>query len=210
MLLEFVPQYRDETEAASARFTGDAAAPPTARHAGTFGRVAAALAAALAVLLVSTGGRVSPKLLAVLAQADRINHPVFVAGIVFAAVGAAMVLIPLVYLFAQRGSARPVIEQSVRIDLAADVLVVSAPSKELAVEWRGVVAVAETRNLFVLRTLGDLRVVLPKRGVRGFAESQAGVDELRELLRQRVTPMADVARPEASAPGPVPPPRMAA
>ena len=203
MLLEYVPQYRDETEAASARFPGDAPAPAATGVTRTLLSVAAAVAMTIVLLSTSTRGGASATLWGVLAQADKIDHPVFVAGVVLAAIGAAMIVVPLAYLTAQRHSSRPVVEAAVRVDLAGDLLTLRLPLKELAVEWEGVVAVAETRNLFVLKTLGDLRIVLPKRGAPGFAdEPSAAAETLRELLRRRVTPLADLAAAPSPAPAP--------
>ena len=198
MVLEYVPQYRDETEAASARFPGDAANPRAAgapARFGAIGWICVALVLVTLCLLVAPRGRrgnASP-IYSALAEADRIDHPVFIAGIVLVAVGGAMVVVPIAYLLALRRSARPLVAQSIRVDLGDDFITLRLPSKELTVSWQGVVAFAETRHVFVLKTLGDLRLALPKRAVPGVADSPAAVDALRELLRRRVTPFAGVA-----------------
>ena len=132
-----------------------------------------------------------------LAEADRIDHPVFVAGLLLAAVGGAMVVVPLAYALALRRSARPLTSFGVRIDLGDERVTLRTPASELTLTWPGVVAFAETRHLFVLKTLGDLRLALPKRA--------ADPDALRSLLRSRVTPLADL----AAVPPPLPP-RLAA
>jgi hypothetical protein len=202
MVLEYVPQYRDEFEAASARFPGDATQP---RAAGSPARVRAIgwLALAIAVLtlvlllLPRSSSRGPSPFTNALAEADRIDHPVFVAGLVLAAVGGAMVVVPLAYALALRRSARPITSFGVRVDLGYDAITVRTPSSELTLTWPGVVAFAETRHLFVLKTLGVLRLALPKRA--------ADPDALRALLRTRVTPLADV----AAVPPPLPP-RLAA
>ena len=197
MLLEYVPQFRDDTEAASARFPGDAPDPRAPGAPVRFGLAAwacAALIVAAGSLLLTARGRASAALWHALVQADRIDHPVFVAGVLLTAIGGAMVVVPLVYLHGLRRSARAVIEQTVRIDLGDDCLTVRTAAKELSVAWQGVVAVAETRRLFVLKTLGDLRLALPKRAAPGFADEPVqSTDALRELLRRRVTPIAEKA-----------------
>jgi len=210
MFLEFVPQYRDETEAASARFPGDAVrprAPGAPVHFRAIGWICVALViVTLCLLLVPRGRRSNPSpIYRALAEADRIDHPVFIAGVVLVAVGGAMVVVPISYLVALRRSARPLVEQTVRVDLGDDFITLRLPSKELTVSWQGVVAFAETRHVFVLKTLGDLRLALPKRAVPGFADSPAAVDALRELLRRRVAPFAGIAGETPGAP-----PRLAA
>jgi hypothetical protein len=200
MFLEYVPQYRDEFEAASARFPGDATQP---RAAGSPARVRAIGWLALAVAVLTLALLLSPRrssrgpLTDALTEADRIDHPVFVAGLVLAAVGGAMVVVPLAYALALRRSARPLTSFGVRIDLGDERVTLRTPASELTLTWPGVVAFAETRHLFVLKTLGDLRLALPKRA--------ADPDALRALLRNRVTPLADL----AAVPPPLPP-RLAA
>ena len=196
MVLDYVPQHRDDTEAASARFPGDATdprAPGAPVRVGAVGWLAVLLLVATAGLLILPRGK-SSAVRTALVQADRIDHPVFVAGVLLTAIGGAMVVVPLVYLFGLRNSARPVIDTPLRIDLGDDFLTLRLPSKDLIVAWQGVVAVAETRNLFVLKTLGDLRLALPKRAAPGYGDDPVrSVDSLRDLLRRRVAPMAQVA-----------------
>ena len=197
MHLEFVPQHRDDHEAATARFPGDAPdprAPGAPVRFGVAGWVCAALVVAAGLLLFNFRGRAGAVLWHALVQADRIDHPVFVAGVLLTAIGGAMVVVPLVYLHGLRRSTRAVIEQTVRIDLGDDCLTVRTDAKELSLAWQGVVAMAETRRLYVLKTLGDLRLALPKRARPGFAETPIqSADALRDLLRRRVTPIAEKA-----------------
>ena len=183
MQLQYHLHYRDELEAASARFPGD---PPSAAPSRAAGFVLLALVATLAGLLLLARGRNAPGLWDTLAQADRINHPVFVAGVCLAAVGGAMYFVPLTYLLGVRRSARPLHEDPVTMTLADEGITLDAPSKQLRVSWQGVVAVAETRRVFVLKTLGDLRLTLPKRAL----DTPERVDALREFLRLRVPPLA--------------------
>src|SRR5687768_804037 len=149
MFLDYVPQHRDDTEAASARFPGDAPdprAPGAPVRFGPAGWAFAALVVAAGLLLFVSRGRVGAALWHALVQADRIDHPVFVGGVLLTAIGGAMVVVPLVYLHGLRRSARPVIEQTVRIDLGDDYLTLRTDVKELSIAWQGVVAVAETRR----------------------------------------------------------------
>lgn len=199
MLLEFVPQHCDDVEAASARFPGD---PPDPRAAGAPARFGASgwvctgLVVLLAAIVLSARGRGTALVWHALVQADRIDHPVFVIGVLLTAVGGAMVVVPLVYVLGVRRSARPVIDQRVRVHLGEDAVTVRLPHKELSLSWQGAVAVAETRNLFVLKTLGDLRLSLPKRGVPGFADSpDAAVRALRDRLQSKIPPLAAVVAP---------------
>jgi hypothetical protein len=203
MLLEFVPEHRDDFEAASARFPGEAtdrrAATSPARARAMVGVVVAIAVLTTALLLLPRqAGGGGPSLFGqVLAEADEVNDPVFVIGLVVAAVGGAMVVVPLAYAFALRRSHRPLVHHRVRIDLGDEAIVLTTPANELTIVWTGIVAFAETRHLFVLKTLGDLRLALPKRG--------ADADALRALLRERVAPLAGV----ATVPPPLPP-RLAA
>jgi hypothetical protein len=202
MLLEFVPEHRDDFEAASARFPGEAtdrrAATSPARARTLIGLVVAIAALTTTLLLLPRRAGDGQTLFGrVLAEADEVNDPVFVWGLVVAAVGGAMVVVPLAYALAVRRSHRPLARHPARIDLRDDAIVLTTPTNELTVAWTGVVAFAETRQLFVLKTLGDLRLALPKRG--------ADADALRSLLRERITPIAEF----ANAPPPLPP-RLAA
>jgi hypothetical protein len=199
MLLEYVPQQRDDFEAAAARFPGEAARPHAAWSPG---RVRAVGWVAVAVVLLTTALLLLPRrsplggsvFAEAMLEADRIDHPAFVIGLVTVAIGGAMVVVPLAYALALRRSPRPLTGYAVRIELGEDAVAVFTPGNELTVAWTGVVAFAETRHLFVLKTVSDLRVVLPKRA--------ADPDALRTLLRGRVAPMACVAA--------VPSPRLAA
>ena len=189
MLLEFVPEHRDDFEAASARFPGEAinrrAATSPARARAVLGLVVA-IAVVTTALLVLPGRTARPSLFGqVLAEADEVNDPVFVCGLIVAAVGGAMVVVPLAYALAVRRSHRPLTHDRVRIDVGDEAIILTTPTIELTVAWTGVVAFAETRHLFVLKTLGDLRLALPKRG--------ADPDALRSLLRRRIAPLAEVA-----------------
>jgi hypothetical protein len=190
MFLDYIPQYRDDFEAASARFPGDATQPQAAESPArvrAIGWLALAIAVLTLALLLSPRRslRGTSPFTDTLAEADRIDHPVFVVGLLLAAIGGAMVVVPLAYALALRRSARPLTTFAVRIDLGDDAITVRTPASELTLSWPGVVAFAETRHLFVLKTLGDLRLALPKRA--------ADPDALRTLLRTRVTPLADVA-----------------
>ena len=209
MLLEYVPQYRDDADAASARFPGDAPNPRAAgapTRPGVLGWSATAVLVAFVYLLLAPPGRATSApspLRDALLQADRIDHPVFVAGVLLTAIGAAMVVVPLAYLLALRRSNRPVIDQTVRVDLGEDFLTLKLPSRQLTIAWHGVIAFAETRNAFVLKMLGDLRLSLPKRATPGFNDSPRAVEGLRNLLRRRIAPLADAVG--APVPNPVPP-----
>ena len=184
MQLRYHLHYRDELEAVSARFPGD---PPFATPPRGVGFLLLALIATLiALLLLISRGRAAGGLWNTLAQADRINHPVFVAGVLLVAVGGAMYFVPLTYLLGVRRSARPLHDDPVTLVLHDDGLTLDAPSKQLHLSWAGVVAFTETRRVFVLKTLGDLRHTLPKRALD--TPERAGA--LRDLLRLRVPPMA--------------------
>lgn len=67
--------------------------------------------------------------------------------------------------------------------------------KELLVKWDGVAAVARTPTLFVFKTVGDLRLLLPLRAVGGGQD----VRHLEVELRRFVPPLAAVA-PSTSSP----------
>ena len=183
MHLQYHLHYRDELEAASARFPGD---PPAAAPSRGIGFLLLALVATLVGLLLLSRGRAAPALWNTLAQADRINHPVFVAGVLLVAVGGAMYFVPLTYLLGVRRSARPLHDDPVTLRLDDDGLTLDAPSKQLHLSWAGVVAFTETRRVFILKTLGDLRLTLPKRAL----DTPERTDALRELLRHRVLPLA--------------------
>ena len=193
MQLQYHLHYRDELEATSARFPGDV---PTDRPPRGVGLLLLALVAMLIALLLFARGRAAPGLWDTLAQADRVNHPVFVAGVCLFAVGGAMYFVPLTYLLGVRRSARPLHNDLVTLVLDDDGLTLDAPAKQLRLSWAGVVAVAETRRVFVLKTLGDLRLTLPKRAL----DTPERTDLLRELLRLRVPPLAQP-RPVAQQPG---------
>jgi hypothetical protein len=202
MLLEYVPEHRDDFEAASARFPGEAinprAAGGPARARAVLGLVVAVAVVATALLLLPRPPVRGPSLFGqVLTEADEVNDPVFVWGLVVAAVGGAMVVVPLAYALAVRRSHRPLTRHPVRIDLDDRAVVLTTPTNELTIAWAGVVAFAETRHLFVLKTLGDLRLALPKRG--------ADPDAVRRLLRERIAPIAGI----VNVPPPLPP-RLAA
>jgi len=158
MLLEFVPEHRDDFEAASARFPGEAtdrrAATSPARARTLIGLVVAIAALTTTLLLLPRRAGDGQTLFGrVLAEADEVNDPVFVWGLVVAAVGGAMVVVPLAYALAVRRSHRPLARHPARIDLRDDAIVLTTPTNELTVAWTGVVAFAETRQLFVLAEL---------------------------------------------------------
>src|SRR4051812_35982473 len=112
MLLEFVPEHRDDFEAASARFPGEAtdrrAATSPARARAMIGLVVAIAALTTALLLLPQRASGGQSLFGrVLAEADEVSDPVFVWGLVIAAVGGALVVVPLAYALAVRRSNRP-------------------------------------------------------------------------------------------------------
>jgi hypothetical protein len=193
MQLQYHLHYRDELEAASARFPGD---PPAAAPRPGVGLLLLALVATLTgLLLLLSRGRATPALWDTLAQADRINHPVFVAGVLLVAVGGAMYFVPLTYLLGVRRSARPLHDDPVTLVLDDDGLTLEGPAKKLRLAWSGVAAFSETKRVFVLKTLGDLRLALPKRAL----DTPERADALRELLRLRVLPLAQARPPAQSA-----------
>jgi hypothetical protein len=194
MQLKYVLEYRDVAEAQAQRFPGDPAptrAPVPAGVQLAAWAVVLLCVAALYLLLSRTPHRLTP-LRTALSEADRIDHPVFVAGLVLVAVGGAMIVVPVSYSLARRRSARPVGDDaSVTVTFDDDAVTLRTARKQLRVKWEGVAAVAESRTLFVLKTVGDVRVIVPKRA----AGSPAAVDWLRGELRRRVLPMATVAYP---------------
>ena len=194
MQFTFTLQYRDQLEAAQARFPGDspAARPRSAATALLAAAVlavgirllgshmpAASRAAAPAVAPDAVGGVTS----------DPMENPVFGTGAIIAALGGALYVIPLAYVLGVRRSARPVHDAPVSVSLNDRGVTVRSDAKDFSLGWDGVVAVSESPRLFVLKTVSDLRLALPKR----VFEEPADVDALRGVLQERVPAMAGVA-----------------
>jgi hypothetical protein len=202
MQIEYTLQYRDETEAAQARFPGEPViagrpAPTAAGRRGALGWVLfLVLAVALYLLLnhrpaQSRGAALGEVEVESAAQPDPMENNVFAAGALAAGLGAIVYAIPLAYLLGRRRSPLPLHEKpaSLRLDEAG--LTLRSGDKEFTTLWPGVVALAETKNVFVLKTIGDLRLTIPKRA----AGEPERIDFLRSLLRRHVTPLAAVADP---------------
>ena len=200
MQFHYVHQYRDAAEALAHRFTGDPApsAPVISSRAQLAGwvAVAACVVALYAVGNRAGGGAACAALRGTLAELDRSDHPVFVTGVLLCAIGAALILVPAAYLLARRRSTRATSDEApvtVRLDDAGITLVTAA--KELRVKWGGIIAVGETRSLLVLKTAGDLRLIIPRRAI----PSAEALQQLREEFIRRVPPMASVAAVEPPA-----------
>jgi hypothetical protein len=193
MQFTYTLQYRDQLEAARARFPGEA---PAARPRPT-------AAALLAVLMLAAGMYVLLSRMPAVSRAavpaaaadgvdgssDPMEDPVFGTGAIIAALGAAAYVVPLAYVFGMRRSARPVHDAPITVGLDEHGVSIRSAAKDFSLAWDGVVAVSESPRLFVLKTVSDLRLVLPKRAL----EQAAGVDALRGVLEERVPAMAEVA-----------------
>ena len=192
MQFSYTLQYRDQLEAARAVFPGDG--PPARTRPTRVAFVAVVLlAAGIYVLLsrvpaVSHAASPAPAADAEEPLSDPMEHPVFGSGAIIAALGGALYVVPLAYVIGVRRSARPVHESAVTIALDEQGVTVRSPAKDFSLAWDGVVTVSESRRLFILKTVGDLRLALPKRAL----EEAEDVDELRTLLKQRVPAMAGV------------------
>ena len=200
MQLEYTLQFRDETEASGARFPGEPVIP--GRPAPTAGRGALGwilflvLAVALYLLLhhrpaQTRGAALSESDIESAPQPDPMENDVFAAGALAAGLGAIVYAIQLAYMLGRRRSPLPLHEKpaSLRLDEAG--LTLRSGDKKFTTLWPGVVALAETKNVFVLKTIGDLRLTIPKRA----AGEPERVDFLRSFLQRHVTPLAGVADP---------------
>lgn len=192
MQFQYVLQYRDATEALAHRFPGESArVPRRGARVQLLGWVVFLVTAVFLYLLLSRFGSTppSPALRAALSEPDRLDHPVFVTGVLLVAIGAALLVVPLAYLHARKRSPRPLYETPATLEFGNDGVTLRTAVKELTVSWEGVVAFAETRTLLVLKTAGDLRLVLPMRAIG----SPELVQAARTELRRRVPPLASVA-----------------
>jgi hypothetical protein len=116
----------------------------------------------------------------------------FAAGTMAAVIGLLGCVIPTLLLLRARNSSRPVSPLPVTVLLADDGLTLRTTAKQFTLAWDGLVAVAETPALFVLKTVGDLRLPLPKRAL----PSPDGVAQLRTMLHARVAPLAAALPPD--------------
>lgn len=106
MEFTYVLQYRDAADAAACRFEGDPAPPAAASGPAQLLGWAVVLACSGALfLLLSRDGDGAGRVRAALSEADRVNHPAFVAGVLLSAIGAALVVVPCAYVLARRRSA---------------------------------------------------------------------------------------------------------
>jgi hypothetical protein len=107
---------------------------------------------------------------------------------VVSAIGGAMMVVPAAYLLARRRSTRPIFEVPVTFEIGDAGVTLRTAARETLVRWEGVVSVAETRALIVIKTTGDLRLTLPLRSVG----SPEALQAVRDELRRRVPPLAGV------------------
>ena len=194
MQFKYVLQYRDVTEAQAIRFPGDPAPPRRAVPLrAEVGGWLLLLACGIALYLVLSRTSSSRALLsAVDAESRWLDHPVFAAGAVVSAVGGAMVIGPAAYVLARRRSERPICaDAAVTVMLDETGVTLRTAYKELAVTWDGIAAFAETPTLFVLKTAGDLRLIIPLRS----AGSGRAEQWVREELRRLVVPLATAVQP---------------
>jgi hypothetical protein len=204
MQLEYTLQFRDETEAAGARFPGEPVIPGQAAPAPARGAIGWALFVVLAVALylllnhkpTESRGAAPAAPDVDIAQPDPMADNTFAAGALTAGLGAILYSIPLAYLLGRRRSPLPLHDKPASLRLDDVGLTVRTGDKEFTTLWPGVVALAETKNVFVLKTIGDLRLTIPKRA----AGEPERVDFLRSLLRRHVTPLAAVAEPVPAPP----------
>jgi hypothetical protein len=194
MQITYTLEHRDLLEVASARFPGDR---PRARAPRSLGAMAALLTLALGLYVLTShlpavSRAASPPVVmdpVTEAPADPLDNPVFGMGVLVTALGAIFYVVPLAYFLGMRRSARPVHAAPVTVGLDEAGLTVRSKAKEFALAWDGVVAVCETPRLFVLKTVGDVKLALPKRAL----EEPADVDALGSALRQYVPAMAEAA-----------------
>jgi len=190
MQFEFVLSHRDQAEAQVASFPGDA---PPAAAAGKRPRPLTFVAAVVLFLLVALLLQLGPAVAAAasgycprVVMESRGDRRVFAAGAVLAGTGLLLCLVTTITLVRARRSLRPVNPERVALHLGDQGLTLRTPSKEFSLAWDGVVAVAETPNLFVLKTPGDLRLALPKRALA----TPDALAELRAAIHSRVAPLA--------------------
>jgi hypothetical protein len=188
MQLHYVLEYRDEADAAAARFPGEPTRrdPRVSLRAGLLGWSACIGIVVILYLLLSRASAAGGAARSALIEADLNNHPVFVAGVVLVAIGGAMCVCPAAYAVALRRSTRAVHEHPVSVRLGEDGIALRSAPKELFVGWDGVLAVVELRKVFVIKTVGDLRFVLPKRA----CETPEAADAVADLFRRHVPPLA--------------------
>ena len=194
MQFQYVLQHRDATEAIAHRFPGDPPLPGQSKRAGRTQLLGWAVflivAVALYVMLQRAAApQATTPLLAALSEPDRLDHPVFVSGVILAAIGGAMIVVPLAYLIARKRSARPMFDTPATLEIGDAGVTLRTPDKELVVAWDGIIAVAETRTLVILKTASDLRLLVPRRCI----PSPEAAQSLRDELRRRVPPLAAVA-----------------
>lgn len=195
MRFTYTLQYRDEKEAARARFAGEPvergpAAAPRGAAFGWAALVVFVVAVALLSAVFASGRGLRPSLVAAASEVDGLENPLFGVGLAMAGFGACLFAIPVAYLIGRHRSALPIHADPVTATLDEQGVVLRSEHKEFRLAWDGVVAVVELRNVFVLKTIGDLKLTFPKRSL----EEDRGVNDLREALRRRVPPMAEVAR----------------
>lgn len=194
MRFQYVLEYRDEKEAAAARFAGEPVVTPGAEARrpalGWAILIVAIVLAAVVCTLASPRRGARPLFITAAREADQLDNPVFAAGFALAGLGACVFAIPLAFLIGRQRSALPINADPVTVMLDEAGMTLRSKYKEFELCWDGVVAVAELKNVFVLKTIGDLRLTLPKRAL----QDQRGVAALREVLRHYVPPMAEVAR----------------
>jgi hypothetical protein len=196
MQLHYVLEYRDEAAAASARFPGEATRGHPLFSGGAllaWAACAALVAALLAPISRDAGlrGTVSAIVQSALVEVDRSTNPVFVGGVILVAIGGATCVCPVAYALALRRSPRPLHDRPVSFRLDDAGITLRSEAKDLSIARDGVVAVVELRKVFVIKTVGDLRLVLPKRA----CASPEAADALGDLLRRRVPSLAE-ATPE--------------
>jgi hypothetical protein len=192
MQLTFTLQFRDQLDATTARFPGD---PPRPRSRQSLVGAAALLALCIGLYLLishlpaASRAAAPPVVLDPVteAPADPLENPIFGTGALVAALGAAFYVAPLAWFLGMRRSARPVHDTPVTVALGEDGITFRSKAKDFALAWDGVVAVSETPRLFVLKTVGDVKLALPKRAL----EEPADVDALGSALRQYVPPLAE-------------------
>ena len=193
MQFQYLLQCREAADALAVRFPGD----PPARHAGrrplrrgVFGWALFLVLTIVLFLLLSNSAAVRRpgSLRAALGEPDRLDHPVFVIGILLCTIGGAMMIVPAAYLFARRRSTRPIFDVPVTFEIGDAGITLRTAARETLVRWEGVIAVAETRRLIVLKTTGELRPTLPLRCV----PSPQALQAVRDELRRRVPPLAGV------------------